>query len=1321
MRKTFRTSKFIVLSFIILAQSICFGDNYPNGILDRSKVYEASRAITKNTYPNSDEVLVDDYIIESYNPDGTATVRDDTFMKVLTEKGKRNNKSLSFYYTLPYSTVELPLLEIIRPDGTVLNIDVSKQSRIMINNSQMSSNIYNPNSKILKVNVPGLQVGDIIRYVSHLKQVKARMPNTWSDYSLFESTTPIKHLILEIIAPDKLPLKKINLPDKIKNTVSYTSSTDKETTVHKWEVKDVPRMFPEPNMPPIPSVVQRLLVSTVADWQTISRWYWNLCLPHINATTPQMKDKVTELIKGKNSDVEKVKAIYYYVSQQIRYMGLTTEKDAPGYEPHDVKITFENKYGVCRDKAALLVSMLRLAGFKSFPVLVKVGPKMDEEVPMINFNHAIACVELTPGQYTLMDPTDENSKQLLPPYLCNKSYLVAKPKGETLKTTPIIPVDKNLMLINTDGRIDDTGKLTASVKLKFDGINDNAYRGLFANLTPEDRQRFFEKILRKVLPTAELLSLTISPVNMQDTSKPLSVNIEYEAENILIKRNEAAMLPLPWFGKTVGIINYVIRETGLKKRKYPLETNTTCGYQENFNIKFSNNRLKFTSIPNYTGVNTETITYKQKLDYTDKTLTGTGEFLLKVVEFSPKQYLEFKKVLKDLEINRKKMPILSFVDQHPDKPETVSEVDAEIIETKIEIILKNSHSWTENHYTKMKILSYPGKKKNSEIKIPYNPIWESVKINKAVVIGKDGGKQEFTKEEMNIMDAPWTGSAPRYPAEKILVLNLPGVEIGSTIEIQAASHTKNKPFFSGITSFRKSNPIEKISYKISVPKEIALKVTRKNLNGIIEKKTESSEHITYEWKAENQKALKKESSLPPAWTFLPTVILSTGNWKTYSDQLKKRFTDAAKPQPEISALVKKIVNDQSSIDDKITAIRNYTSKNIRKAGPSFTKIPLHSTSTAVETLSDGYGNSADRAILLYSMLKAAGLNPEFVLTSKYPANVKQIAEPILESPQSNFFNKVLIAVKTEKGNTVYLNDTDEYSVLGATKNEYNLGLSLNTATPMTVKPLKNKSNKIFLDFRINLDDNGDATLEITKKYYGNFFGLFNKKFTELRPEERDRYYQSTVANVSQSAEPLSKLVTNFKNYPGTESFSVKVRNYGIVNNNFYYFKIPLHLNGVFNLGKDKRFYPYYQTEKIISLYNISVQLPKKFGKKIIAPQDERFVLPNNSGKIELRPSFEERGNPSSAVAKAMADKSLFKLRRDKQESENAITTKIMTKTTTKNEKKQQYQWNEKVNIKIQPSIFDPEQYNEILKINKKISSPSTHTILLKKQEKNQKK
>ena len=44
------------------------------------------------------------------------------------------------------------------------------------------------------------------------------------------------------------------------------------------------------------------------------------------------------------------------------YSEYTLNVTAPGYEPHDVKDTFAQRHGVCRDKAALLAAMLRAAG-----------------------------------------------------------------------------------------------------------------------------------------------------------------------------------------------------------------------------------------------------------------------------------------------------------------------------------------------------------------------------------------------------------------------------------------------------------------------------------------------------------------------------------------------------------------------------------------------------------------------------------------------------------------------------------------------------------------------------------------------------------------------------------------------------------------------------------------------------------------------------------------------------------------------------------------------------------------------------------------------
>ncbi len=177
-----------------------------------------------------------------------------------------------------------------------------------------------------------------------------------------------RHLVYEVYAPLDKPLKEAVVRDEVPGTVKYTTYPgDDGTLVHRWEVTNVPRMFDEPSMPPYENVLQRVLVSTTPDWSDVSKWYWTLSKPHLDAVTPEMKKTVADLTAGSKTDLDKAKALFYYVSQKIRYMGLTPEKDRPGFEPHDVSMTFGKQYGVCRDKAALLVSMLRTAGTERLP------------------------------------------------------------------------------------------------------------------------------------------------------------------------------------------------------------------------------------------------------------------------------------------------------------------------------------------------------------------------------------------------------------------------------------------------------------------------------------------------------------------------------------------------------------------------------------------------------------------------------------------------------------------------------------------------------------------------------------------------------------------------------------------------------------------------------------------------------------------------------------------------------------------------------------------------------------------------------------------
>ncbi len=407
------------------------------GAVDAQKVMKAAAEITPAQYSNSDAVIVEQKSVRHFHTDGTGECQDDTFTKVLTEKGRRDNREQTLFFMLPYWTVDVPKLEIFKADGTVVPVDVPANSKVSIDNSQMAENIYDPNSKIMTINIPQLDIGDTIHMISRQIIHRSIMPSEYDEENVFEGSSYIRHISYEVHAPASLPLVSIGVRDQVPGTLSSTTQTNGEEIEYHWEVNDVPRMFDEPNMPPYDEVLQRVMVSTVPQWQDISKWYWNLSKPHLDMITPELQATDAVLIANAPNDMAKIKALFYFVSNKIRYMGRTPETDRPGFEPHDVCLTFDKKYGVCRDKAGLLVEMLRLAGFKAYPVLINIGAKRDPAVPQVDFNHAIVAVELKPGEYTLMDPTDENTRDLLPAPDRNRSYLVCKPEGETIQISPV--------------------------------------------------------------------------------------------------------------------------------------------------------------------------------------------------------------------------------------------------------------------------------------------------------------------------------------------------------------------------------------------------------------------------------------------------------------------------------------------------------------------------------------------------------------------------------------------------------------------------------------------------------------------------------------------------------------------------------------------------------------------------------------------------------------------------------------------------------------------------------------------------------------------
>ncbi len=1172
-------------------------------MLDRAAALKSAADVSLKKFPDADTVLVDDFTRVTYQADGTDVAWDDAYTKILTEKGRQEQQAVTLNYNLFYDTATVVRVEVIKPDGKAQDVDIAAQSQTMVDRGQMQMNIYDPNDRVVQVGIPDVDIGDVVHAITVHRTKKTRMPDTWNDFQVFESMAPIKRYTYEVNAPTARPLSRIELKDAVPGTVSSAVSTNGDRIVYRWDVRDVPRIFEEPNMPEYYSCVQRLLVSTIPDWQTVSKWYWGISEKHYEATTPDLIAKVHELTDGVKDEREKIQRLFTFVSQQIRYMGITTEKEAPGYEPHDVSITFGQKYGVCRDKAALLVAMLRVAGLKAFPTLIHVGPKKDTEVPMPWFNHAIVSSQTSDGEYVLMDPTDENTSDLMPSYLCDKSYLVARPEGEGLRTAPIVPASNNLLRVATRGKLDEHGTLKLESSMVFEGINDNSYRGYFATISPDERRRFFDSRLGQLLPGAKLTDLAIEPKNLRDTTLPMKVTLACEVPDFEVQSSSHRMIALPWLGHAFGVVNHILGQTGLEKRRFPLRTEIACGVEETIDLELGDSAAPL-AVPHVPEISRDDLEFRQDVSISGNHVSGKAAFLLKKVEFPPARYAALKQSLRDIEFAHRQRIVLPQVIAGATNP------DAEVLKRTINIVVKDNHEWTTTDEHALKILSYAGKKRLSELKLDYNPIWEELTVTNVTVTGKDGKIHTLATQEINVMDAEWVASAPRYPAAKTLVASLPGVEVGSEIHYTIVHHRRDQPFFSAMATFRDFDPVDSMSLTVTAPKSLAIKQAI-NGDGFVSSIVTNGDAVTRSWTNSNQPALVREDHLPPLWSFVPSVRLSAGDWKTYAPSIIEPMEKIAKADDAIKKAVKEALKGKHGDFDQATAIRDYVAINVRLAGPSLDQLPTGILTPPSQTLKEGYGNTRDRALLYFAMLKQAGFKPDFILAASHDPLVRRLQNDWLANPQRSAFDTVMVAAEVGKKCDGFFNDTDQYAHLGSTPHLFHAVLKADGG----MDSITGESNSEETHESFRLDENGDAVINIETKFTDMKAADFHREMAQQTPEERRRYAQELIAGISQAATLDGEFKVDDSEYPARLSFSVRVRKFAVRERGVLYFTLPNYPQFQMPGASSARVNPLYLQERDkVSIY-FEPHFPK--GAALVSPSLFYAGLPDDMGNLGL--------------------------------------------------------------------------------------------------------
>jgi len=287
-------------------------------------------------------------------------------------------------------SVRLLEARIVRADGSVLPAERRESSLLRDPELRMWYD-----TRQLQALFPRLEAGDLleIRYrVTDRGPVNPLAEGYFGDIVVLGRSIPVLRTLLVIDAPGDLPIHRdlLHLPEPAREE---ELPADPGRRVRAIRLGPLPALRDVPWAPPREERAPLAVLGTVDTWDHLGALYARL-LEDASHPDADIRAEVQELLADHPSRRETVRRIYEWVLENTRYVAL--ELGIHAVKPYDVKAVFRRRHGDCKDKAALMVAMLRLAGIDAHVALLRSRDRggFDSRVPTFAaFDHAIVRVE----------------------------------------------------------------------------------------------------------------------------------------------------------------------------------------------------------------------------------------------------------------------------------------------------------------------------------------------------------------------------------------------------------------------------------------------------------------------------------------------------------------------------------------------------------------------------------------------------------------------------------------------------------------------------------------------------------------------------------------------------------------------------------------------------------------------------------------------------------------------------------------------------------------------------------------------------------------
>lgn len=467
-------------------------------------------------------------------PNGLASRFRQVVFQPLTDEAAAAGREFAFEYQGDRQTVTLRAAKVYRADG---KIDEAVESGEGAANNPAIA-MYT-STRTFYVHFPRLNAGDVVELRYRVEDVSPR--NEFADYfgevEYLGSDEPVASTEYVLITPKA---RTFNINASSVPSLKRDTKEEGDRRIDRFIADNLEPIAAEPVMPPWAEILPHVHVSTFKTWNEVGAWYWGLARDQFDVDD-EVRRRVKEITKGLTDDAAKVKAIYKYATE-TRYVAL--EFGMEGIRPRRCAQTLARGWGDCKDKATLIVTMLREAGIPSTIVLVRTGMRGSIEsdpASLAPFDHAIAYV---PSLDLYLDGTAEHTGSTELPVMDRDAVALQINEGKPkLVRLPQAPPEAS----TTKRKIDVTLAADGTAQFALEMNVSGAY-------APDWRQRYLAEGTRRERASRDLgrelgsVELTagkpgIEVSDLEDEEQPVKLHARGKAITFARREGDAISVP----------------------------------------------------------------------------------------------------------------------------------------------------------------------------------------------------------------------------------------------------------------------------------------------------------------------------------------------------------------------------------------------------------------------------------------------------------------------------------------------------------------------------------------------------------------------------------------------------------------------------------------------------------------------------------------------------------------------------------------------------------------------------------------------------------